>query len=142
MVASDAGISLPIAYAIVSSENASAYATLLACVVHNSGGVVPAQIMTDNSATIASALSLVFEDQSLGGPQHILCIWHSNANLHKATKSNKYLGANVSTEERSQLYKHVTRLTKTQDEKSYIDYYHTLKRVYKDKKFSQFLKFF
>lgn len=134
MVQSQVGIGLPVAYAIASAENAAVFSTVLASLVHTSGGIVPDFVMTDNSKAETLGIASTF-DSSV---RHILCIFHSNTALLRATRG---VGA-LEQRERDLLYRDCVHVGSSPSERAYRRNVDIFKQKYAEPKFKAFLAYF
>ena len=143
MVRSITGLTLPIAYAVTSNEDARAYSALITAVIHTSGGVIPAFVMSDNSPAVISAMGHIFCHDTV---RHLLCVWHSNTALLRASKSGNYLGGaglhHVLQEERTAIRHDSTFLLSCKDVATYEKNYSLFVEKYRDCKYSRFVEFF
>lgn len=148
MVQTGVSSALPVAFALVSNEDADAFVALFTVLLHRGSGVFPRYIMSDDSATIDQAIRRVFANSELERDKitrHLLCIWHSNTNILRLTKKDAPLARGgrlmVNDAERKAIYHDVKFLACATSEQLYNDSYRRFKNKYRDLKFQKFVEY-
>lgn len=146
MVQTGFSSAVPVAFALVSNEDANAYVAIFLVLLHFGAGVFPRYVMSDDSNTIIPACSRVFANADATLTKHLLCIWHTNTAILRATKKATPLRRDgsyrVYPNERKAIYNDVKVLANATSPETYDRNYRQFKSKYRHPKFDDFMAYF